>query len=84
MLCDAKMRKSQKCTYLGCKKPYFKEIRVRVFHPESNRKTWQTWYHCKEHFKLFLETKGKGWFTDYKGKQPEAPVIGYEIKNEIM
>jgi hypothetical protein len=48
-----------KCTVIGCKKEIFKIFKVQVFHPNSGRKTWQTWKHCKEHFIQFIKFQGQ-------------------------
>lgn len=63
-----------------CRKPTFAVLKVKVFHPDSLRKSTQTWYMCKQHFLLFIKDKGKNWFCRYRNKKKEdAPIIDYEI-----
>lgn len=63
-----------------CNQPLFIVLRVQVFHPDSLRKSWQTWYLCAECFEDLESVKGKGWGCKYKdNKKPFAPLIQYEI-----
>ena len=63
-----------------CKNPNFIILKVQVFHPNSLRKSWQTWYICKEHYFKFKESEGKDWYCEYRNNSiPNAPVIDYKI-----
>lgn len=67
-----------------CKEPYFISIKVRVFHPNSNRRTWQTWKFCKKHFSKFLEEEGQGWYWKYNDEsKPTCPVIDFKLPFEL-
>jgi hypothetical protein len=66
-----------------CKNPYYISIRVRVLHPETKRKTWQTWHLCKKCFKDFMKRKGLGYYMLYHKNPVENPVIGYEEPKEL-
>lgn len=61
-----------------CRKPVFHAVKVRVLHPISGRKTWQTWKLCELHFLKILKENGDGWFSSYK-KKPNAPVMECKI-----
>lgn len=64
-----------------CNKTLFIILKVQVFHPNSNRRAWQTWYLCREHFLSLESVEGKGWGCFYKsGERPFAPLIQYKIK----
>lgn len=69
-------------TKAKCKDPYFATMKVRIFHPESNRKTWRNLDLCKKHFKEVMLSQGKGFYFIYN-KSPliENPII--EIKEEL-
>jgi len=44
------------------------------------RKSWQTWYLCKDCYDLFQETDGEEWGCMYReDKKPFAPLIQYKI-----
>ena len=63
-----------------CNKPLFIILKVQVYHPNSKRKSWQTWYLCKDCYDLFRESDGKDWGCRYKeDKKPFAPLIQYKI-----
>jgi hypothetical protein len=63
-----------------CPKLYFAIVKVQIFHPESLRKSWQTWYLCKKHFFHFIEDKGEGWYCYYnKAPEKKCPVINYKV-----
>lgn len=62
-------------TVKRCKATVFVLFKVKVFHPNSGRETWQTWHLCEEHAKEFQERKGEGYFTHYHKTGEEAPVI---------
>ena len=62
-----------------CPEPIYRIFKVKVFHPNSGRKTWQTWRFCKSHFEAFIACQGKGWITWYRDGRPECPVIDYKI-----
>jgi len=64
----------------GCIKPVYATLKVKLFHPDSLRKSTQTWGLCEEHFFNFISQKGEGFFCWYKDKSKEdSPVIAYEI-----
>ncbi|MGV9141368.1 MAG: hypothetical protein ACOC1X_00355 [Promethearchaeota archaeon] len=77
--------RERKCTVLTekskrCNKVVYGVLKVRVFHPNSHRRTWQTWYMCQEHFNSFIEDKGQDWGCRYRDKnKPFCPVIDYKI-----
>lgn len=63
-----------------CNKPLFIILKVQVFHIDSLRKSWQTWYLCEDCFKKFLISDGKDWGCEYKyDKKSFAPLIQYKI-----
>lgn len=63
-----------------CNKPLFIILKVQVYHPDSMRRSWQTWYLCKECWNRFMETNGKEWGCKYKNEEkPFAPLINYNI-----
>ena len=63
-----------------CNKSLFITLKVQVFHPNTQRKSWQTWYMCSEHFFQFKESEGKDWGCKYRNNEkPFAPVINYKI-----
>ena len=67
-------------SYKKCDKAHFATARVRIFHPDTNRRTWQTWYFCKEHFNKFKKDNGEGWGCMYRNeKRPFSPVMEYKI-----
>lgn len=79
----------QKCRYCWddeegkvhfCRKSIYRLFRVKVFHPNSGRKTWQTWRFCLEHFNKFLETNGEGWSCHYRKEDLYDPVIGFNLE----
>jgi hypothetical protein len=78
------MSKVRKCTIWFvknkryCKKPVFITLKVRVFHPDTLRKSTQTWYLCFEHWMIFKENP-QDWYCSYKNGKPDAPVIDYRI-----
>jgi hypothetical protein len=66
-----------------CNKPIYITLKVQVFHPDSLRKTWQTWYICKDHFFHFKKSMENDneyeWGCEYRNKKPFAPAIDYKI-----
>lgn len=54
-------------------------LKVKLYHPTSERKSSQQWYLCDKHFHDFLETKGKGWYRWYNKEELGSPVIYFEI-----
>lgn len=63
-----------------CNKPSFIILKVQVFHPDSLRHSWQTWYACKEHYFEFKKTEGKEWGCKYRdNNKPFAPLVQYRI-----
>lgn len=79
------MRRNCNCWREGssnkkCNKPFFMKLRVKVFHPNSLRHSWQTWYMCKSCYNKFKETNGKEWGCSYRNDvKPFAPLVEYEI-----
>jgi len=65
-----------------CRKEQFHQIKVKVFHSFSGKKTWQTWKLCKEHYVNFIKNNGKGYAVIYK-KKPDAIVIDYKLQEGI-
>jgi hypothetical protein len=63
-----------------CKKPIYRLFKVKVFHPNSGRKSWQTWRFCYDHFNKFVKTNGEGWFCHYRKEDLEAPVIEFNLE----
>ena len=59
------------------------EIRVTLFHPDSERKSKQNWLLCEKHYKWFIEDDGKGWYRWYNNKVNVSPVIDYEVILDI-
>ena len=74
LTCKTRQKKGPKC-----KEPYYITIKVKLFHPESNRKSYQKWNFCKKHFKEFMISKGKNWYCWYNNKETLSPVISYEV-----
>lgn len=63
-----------------CKNPLFIFLKVQVFHPNSLRKSWQTWYLCEDCFQRFMKSNGKDWGCKYRNdKKAFAPLIQYKI-----
>lgn len=80
------MFKPPKCEFNDhikkCKNEVEFIFKVKVFHPDSGRTSWQTWNFCKAHYIMFLEMNGHGWESWYrprKGYQkPSSPVIDFK------
>jgi hypothetical protein len=82
------MEDGKVCT---CKEPVMVILRVRSFHPLSNRFSWRYWRFCKHHYDEFISLNGEGFFTHYdrKGDAFDAPVVGWkpvppEVAAELM
>jgi len=56
-------------------------IKVQVFHPDTLRRTWNTWRLCEDHYAEFAARKGEGYYCWYreKGDEGNAQVIQYRI-----
>ncbi len=79
------MGKKKKCNCWDehkkrCGKELYIILRVQVYHPNSLRHSWQTWYLCKEHFSDLKNVKGEGWGCSYRNNsKPFAPLVQYNI-----
>ena len=63
----------------NCRKPFYTQIKIKIYHLKSRRITWQTWVMCNSCFFEFLYLGGKGYFCEYKnGKR--SPVIGFRLE----
>ncbi len=76
--------KSEICTILSgknftkCENEYYITLKVKIFHPDTLRISWQTWRFCREHFFKFIEDNGKGWFSIYRNGKSKCPVVGFK------
>lgn len=75
------MRYDENGEKMVCKEEVYIKIKVRVFHPTTNRKTWQSWKLCKHHFHEFLTRNGEGYYCFYPRKpfKGECPVIDFQV-----
>jgi len=55
------------------------EIKVTLYHPNSDRKSNQNWFLCEEHLTNFLRTNGQGWYKWYNNRESISPLIDFEI-----
>lgn len=63
-----------------CTESVYRIFKVQIIHPNTGRKTWQTWRLCKQHFDEFMKVKGEGWFCRYNNKdRPLCPVVKFTI-----
>lgn len=63
-----------------CNKPSFIILKVQVFHPDSLRRSWQTWYLCSKHYNRFKKTEGQEWGCKYRNdKKAFSPLVQYRI-----
>ncbi len=63
----------------SCNYEVVAKLKVRLYHPDSDKTSTQIWYLCEKHLHLFISTEGKGWYRWYKKKESIAPVIYYNI-----
>lgn len=58
----------RKCKSNGnCGNPVFIILKVQIWHPDSLRKSWQTWYMCQDCFLRFKEAPFD-WYCKYSDK----------------
>ena len=64
-----------------CSNAIIAKIIAQLYHPDTDRKSKQTFYICKEHLEDFLVTNGKGWYRWYSNEDKTTlPLIDYTIQ----
>ena len=85
MECGLKMNNCPKCVVKEeknrkfCSNGIVIEIKVTLYHPDSERKSHQNWFLCEKHFNRFIEDNGVGWYRWYSNKENFSHVIDYTV-----
>jgi len=67
----------------ACSNEIVTEIKVTLYHPDSERRSKQNWFLCKKHYNKFIEDDGKGWYRWYNNKENVSPIIDYDVILDI-